>query len=62
MAVVLKEITMQGAALGDDGVQTVRYWLYAPGEGAHMWEEFLRARSHGGWGWGALGDLSGMQQ
>ena len=57
MAVVLKEITMQGAALGDDGVQTVRYWLYAPGEGAHMWEEFYE-RGVMGLGWGALGDLS----
>ena len=57
MAVVLKEVTMQGAALGDDGVQTVRYWLYAPGEGAHMWEEFYE-RGLMGLGWGALGDLS----
>ena len=48
---------MQGAALGDDGVQTVRYWLYAPGEGAHMWEEFYE-RGVMGLGWGALGDLS----
>ena len=48
---------MQGAALGDDGVQTVRYWLYAPGEGAHMWEEFYE-RGLMGLGWGALGDLS----
>ena len=57
MAVVLKEVTTQGAALGDDGVQTVRYWLYAPGEGAHMWEEFYE-RGLMGLGWGALGDLS----
>ena len=48
---------MQGAALGDDGVRTVRYWLYAPGEGAHMWEEFYE-RGLMGLGWGALGDLS----
>ena len=57
MAVVLKEVTRRGAALGDDGVQTVRYWLYAPGEGAHMWEEFYE-RGVMGLGWGALGDLS----
>ena len=37
---------MQGAALGDDGVQTVRYWLYAPGRGACKWD-VLRAWNHG---------------
>ena len=48
---------MQGAALGDDGVQTVRYWLYAPGEDASMWEEFYE-RGVMGLGSAALGDLS----
>ena len=48
---------MQAAALGDDGVQTVRYWLYAPGRGACMWEEFY-ARGVMGLSWGDLGDLS----
>lgn len=48
---------MQTAALGDDGVQTVRYWLYAPGEGACMWEEFY-ARGIMGLAWGEIGDLS----
>ena len=48
---------MQTTALGDDGVQTVRYWLYAPGRGACMWEEFYE---HGvmGLGWHQLGDLT----
>ena len=40
MAEVLKEVTMQGAALGDDGVQTVRYWLYVPGHRTSMWDDF----------------------
>lgn len=57
MAALLKEVTMQGAALGDDGVQTVRYWLYAPGMDACMWEEFY-GRGVMGLGWDALGDLS----
>lgn len=48
---------MQGAALGDDGVQTVRYWLYAPGEGAWMWDTF-RERGVMGLAWGDLGDLT----
>ena len=48
---------MQASALGDDGVQTVRYWLYAPGRGACMWEEFYE-RGVMGLGWHQLGDLS----
>ena len=47
---------MQATALGDDGVQTVRYWLYAPGRGACMWDEFY-ARGVMGLGWYQLGDL-----
>ena len=47
---------MQTTALGDDGVQTVRYWLYAPGRGACMWDEFY-ARGVMGLGWYQLGDL-----
>ena len=58
MAVLLKEAMMQTTALGDDGVQTVRYWLYAPGRGACMWEEFYE-RGVMGLGWHQLGDLTG---
>lgn len=57
MAVVLKEAMMQTTALGDDGVQTVRYWLYAPGERAWMWDKF-RERGVMGLAWGDLGDLA----
>ena len=48
---------MQTTALGDDGVQTVRYWLYAPGERAWMWDKF-RERGVMGLAWGDLGDLA----
>ena len=48
---------MQTTALGDDGVQTTRYWLYAPGRGACMWEEFYE-RGVMALSWGDLGDLS----
>lgn len=48
---------MQVSALGDADVQTVRYWLYAPGRGACMWEEFYQ-RGVMGLGWHQLGDLS----
>ena len=47
---------MQASALGDDGVQTVRYWLYAPGHGASEWDDFY-ARGIMGLAWGELGDL-----
>ena len=56
MAALVKEAMMQATALGDDGVQTVRYWLYAPGRGACMWDEFY-ARGVMGLGWYQLGDL-----
>ena len=52
-----KEEVIQAAALGDDGVQTVRYWLYAPGEGACKWDEFYK-RGIMGLAWGEVGDLS----
>ena len=52
-----KEEVVQAAALGDADVQTVRYWLYAPGRGACMWEEFYQ-RGVMGLGWHQLGDLS----
>jgi len=38
----------------DEGV---RYWLYAPGENARMWDEFY-AESVMGLGWSELGDYS----
>ena len=47
---------MQASALGDDGVQTVRYWLYAPGHGASEWDDFY-ARGIMGLAWGEVGDL-----
>ena len=43
-------------ALGDAGVEVVHYWLYAPGEGASMWEDFY-TRGVMGLGWHELGDL-----
>lgn len=47
-------------ALGDDGVRTTRCWLYAPGEGAEMWDDFRR-RGVMGLGWSKLGDLSSYE-
>ena len=47
---------MQASALGDDGVQTLRYWLYAPGKRARKWEYFYE-RGIMGLAWGEVGDL-----
>lgn len=44
-------------SLGDADVETVHYWLYAPGEGAFMWEDFYAAGIRG-LGWAELGDLN----
>ena len=52
-----KEEVTQAAALGDADVETVRYWLYAPGRGACMWEEFF-SRGIMGLAWGEIGDLT----
>lgn len=53
-----KEEVAQAAVLGDADVQNVRYWLYAPGRGACMWDEFYE-RGVMGLGWHELGDLRG---
>lgn len=44
-------------ALGDADVETVHYWLYAPGEGASMWDDFYQ-NGIMGLGWYELGDLN----
>lgn len=50
------ERLMKGDALGDADVDTVHYWLYAPGEGAAMWDDFY-AKGIMALGWHDLGDL-----
>lgn len=45
-----------GAALADKDVDTVHYWIYAPGEGAEKWEEFYKDGIMA-LGWGEIGDL-----
>lgn len=55
-----KEKLAQENALGDADVETTHYWLYAPGEGADMWDDFF---AHGimGIGWSDLGDLAAYE-
>ena len=42
--------------LADANSENVRYWLYAPGEGSAMWDDFY-SHSEMGIGWGEIGDL-----
>lgn len=44
-------------ALGDADVDTVHYWLYAPGEGAALWDDCF-ANGIMRLGWHELGDLN----
>lgn len=46
-----------GAAVADENVDGVHYWIYAPGDGACKWDEFYREGVIA-IGWGAVGDLS----
>ena len=46
----------KGAALADAGVDTVHYWLYAPGESACLWEPFYQ-KGIMALGWDEVGDL-----
>lgn len=46
-----------GAAVADEGIETVHYWIYSPGDGATYWEEFYDAGIMG-IGWDKIGDLS----
>lgn len=44
-------------AMGDADVKKTRYWLYAPGEGACMWDEFYK-KGIMAIGWSSIGNLS----
>lgn len=44
-------------ALADGNVNTVRYWLYAPGHGAEKWDECYQ-KGIMLLGWGEIGDLN----
>lgn len=48
---------IKGAALADDDVSVVHYWIYSPGDNASKWDEFFTSGIMG-IGWGNIGDLS----
>lgn len=47
----------KGAGLADADVDTIHYWLYAPGTNASKWDEYYKAGIMA-IGWGQIGDLS----
>lgn len=47
----------KGAAIADEDVETVHYWLYSPGENAHIWAECYQ-KGIMAIGWDEIGDLS----
>ncbi len=47
----------KGAALADENVDTVHYWIYAPGNDACYWDDFYK-KDIMAIGWGEIGDLS----
>lgn len=48
----------KGAALADDDIETIHYWIYSPGKGAKIWDECYD-NSLMAIGWDAIGDLRG---
>ena len=50
-----KSATKVSDALADD-VDTIHYWIYSPGEGSSMWDEFYNEGIMA-IGWGEIGDL-----
>ena len=47
----------KGAALADDDIETIHYWIYSPGKGAKIWDECYDNNIMA-IGWDAIGDLS----
>ena len=47
----------KGAALADDDIETIHYWIYSPGEGANIWDECYDNNIMA-IGWDAIGDLN----
>ncbi len=47
----------KGSGLADEDVDTVHYWIYAPGDKAYRWDEFY-SRGVMGLGWHEIGDLT----
>lgn len=49
--------TAKGAAVADEDIETKRYWLYSPGNGASIWDECYQ-KGIMAIGWDYIGDLA----
>lgn len=49
-------VRAKGAALADDDIETIHYWIYSPGKGAKIWDECYDNNIMA-IGWDAIGDL-----
>lgn len=52
------KVRAKGAALADDDIETIHYWIYSPGKGAKIWDECYDNNIMA-IGWDAIGDLRG---
>lgn len=52
----IKDDENETDALADTNAESIRYWLYTPGEGSGMWDKFYSAGIMA-IGWGEIGDL-----
>lgn len=50
-----------GAAIADEDVKPVRYWLYSPGTSAAYWEEFYNSGIMA-IGWDEIGNLRDIKR
>lgn len=53
----------EGEAIADNNIETIRYWIYSPGDGAIYWDEFYESGIMAiGWDIGNLKDYSSKEQ
>ena len=52
-----QDAAQKGAAVADDDVETIHYWIYSPGDGAAIWDECYK-NGFMAIGWDQIGDLN----
>ena len=54
---IQQDAVQKGAAVADDDVETIHYWIYSPGDGAAIWDECYK-NGFMAIGWDQIGDLN----
>ena len=54
---VQKDEPVKGAAIADEDIETKRFWIYSPGNGAEIWSECYE-KGFMAIGWDEIGDLT----